>query len=316
MMELIGREHSGKTALKVCYLRGPLSGPQASGLELAAGDPRQMTRWMIDSLETYRDLTAHGLPSTLDPEVIPYQLFLADESRAVFQLREVVGQILTDTTPESDEQQQEQYNKYVDNLSRADVLQVVIPCPPSDKPEDLARFESDLLITAGYLREALKVRENANPVAVELVLTKIDAPFDSSDEARQALTPERLKQMLGRLVRIMEGSNKVGFGVIVPVSAFGFGTSVPAVEQPADLDRPAGGYSLLSQGERVDVLKPGTQPQPFNLTAAVWWALMAGLLLKPADSHGQHLADTARLMASDLEAMDAWFVPLKSDPRK
>jgi len=172
------------------------------------------------------------------------------------------------------------------------------------------------MVTAGYLREALKVRTNATPVAVELVLSKIDAPFACPEEAREALTPDRLRGMLGRLVRIVEGSSKVGFGAIVPVSAFGFGTTVPAVDQHAATDRPAGGFSLLSHGEREDVLKPDAMPEPFNLTAAVWWACMAGLLLKPADGRGQHLADTARLMATDLEAMEAWFVPLKADPRK
>jgi hypothetical protein len=64
LLEMIGREHSGKSALRTCYYKGPLAGPQPSGLELAAADPPVMTRWMVDALETYRDLRGRGLVST------------------------------------------------------------------------------------------------------------------------------------------------------------------------------------------------------------------------------------------------------------
>lgn len=319
LLEMIGREHSGKTALKTCYYKGPLAGPQASGLELAAADPRVMTRWMIEALETYRDLTGRGLVSTLDPEVIPYHLYYADEPRALLQLREVVGQILTHTTPDCDEKQQEQYRVYVENLTRADVLQVVIGCPSSHEPADLERFEADLMVTTGYLREALKVRASHALVAVQLLLVKVDVPFASAEEARAALTNDRLLGMLGRLVRIVEGSAKVGMGAIFPVSAFGFGTTVSGGEPVTEAGpgvRPAGGFSLVSQGEPEYLLKPGVNPVPFNLTPAVWWSMMAGLMLKPADDRGQKLAETARLMMADLEAMNAWYVPLKTNPVK
>jgi hypothetical protein len=321
-LEMIGREHSGKTALKTCYYTGPLAGPQPSGLELAAADPRVMTRWMIDALETYRDLNGRGLASTIDPEQIPYHLYFADEPRAVLQLREVVGQILTHTTPDSDEKQQQQYAEYVGHLTQADVLQVVIGCPGSDGPADLARFQADLMTTASYLREALKVRATSALVAVQFLLAKLDIPFADGDEARTALPDERLVAMLARLVRIVEGSSKVGMAAIFPVSAFGFGTAVPAGEPapvapaPGRPALPSGGYSLVSQGEPEYLLKPNATPAPFNLTAAVWWAIMAGLMLKPDDGDGRRLAETARLMTADLEAMGGWFVPLKAGRSK
>ena len=315
MMESIGREHSGKTALRTCYYAGPLAGPQASGLELAAADPRVMTGWMLDALETYRQLNDRGLTSTINPEETPYHLYFADEPRAVFHHREVVGQILTHTTPDSDDRQQELYQRYVNHLTRADVLQVVVGCPATGGQVDLARFQADLATTAGYLREALRVRPaDATPVAVQLLLAKVDVPFPDPAAARDGLADERLAAMLGRLVRIVEGSAKVGMAAVFPVSAFGFGTTVSAEEirPPADPTAgPAGGFSVVSQGEAEYLLKPGVAPEPFNLTAAVWWAIMAGLMLKPADHRGPILADTVRLMAADLEAMDAWFLPLK-----
>jgi hypothetical protein len=119
--------------------------------------------------------------------------------------------------------------------------------------------------------------------------------------------------MPGRLVRIVEGSAKVGLGAVFPVSAFGFGTAVRSGEPaPARTAvRPSGGYSVVSQDEAEWLLKPGTSPAPFNRTAATWWAVMSGLLLKPADARGEERAQTVRLMADDLAAHGAWFVPLE-----
>jgi hypothetical protein len=98
---------------------------------------------------------------------------------------------------------------------------------------------------------------------------------------------------------------------IIPVSAFGFGTAVPAPEErgPAVPDR-ARGFSPLSEGDIEWLLKPSTHPQPFNLTALVWWCLMAGLMLQPADDRAEELTRLARALADDLRAMGAWVVPL------
>jgi hypothetical protein len=307
--ETIGREHSGKTALKVSYYKGPLQGAQASGLELTAADPRVMSRWMLDALETYRDLTRHGLLSTLEPEVTEYHLFEADAPRVILQLREVVGQVLTHTTPDSPDADQARYRTYVENLSQADVLQVVMSCPAEGTTAEIERYEGDLQLHASFLREALRVRSSPRPCAVALVLTKLDARFANEQEARSVLTDDKLRAALARLVRIATGSEKVGMAGIFPVSAFGFGNAVPAPEAGPG-SGPAQGYSPLSQGEPEWLLKPHASPAPFNLTGLVWWTLMAGLLLKPADGTEKELARLANLLADDLQDMEAWFVPL------
>lgn len=311
-LETIGREHSGKTAKKVSLYKGPLQRAQASGLELTADDPRRMSRWMQDALEIYRSLQDRGLLTTLDPEVTEYHLFEADEPRLVLQLREVVGQTLTHTTPESDQADQERYQTYVNNLGQADVLEVIITCPPAEgRPGDLERLEADLHLHASYLREALKVRAPGPPCAVALILHKVDARFVNEAEARAALTDERLRTLLGRLVRIVEGSEKVGQAAIFPISAFGFGNAVPAPEAPPfEVDLVTAGSSLLSHDETEWLLKPNVSPAPFNLTALVWWELMAGLLLKPADGREQDLLRLVELLGGDLETMGAWYVPL------
>jgi hypothetical protein len=55
-------------------------------------------------------------------------------------------------------------------------------------------------------------------------------------------------------------------------------------------------------------------PEPHNLTALVWWSLMAGLLLKMAGPRGEEMARTAQMLLDDLKAMQAWYVPLNCRP--
>jgi hypothetical protein len=107
---------------------------------------------------------------------------------------------------------------------------------------------------------------------------------------------------------LAEGSRKIGLASIIPVSAFGFGTAMPT--EPAEEFPINGGVSPYSEGEVEWLLKPDAAPEPFNLTALVWWCLMGGLLFKPADEGGEELARVARMLNDDLRAMDAWVVPL------
>jgi hypothetical protein len=55
-------------------------------------------------------------------------------------------------------------------------------------------------------------------------------------------------------------------------------------------------------------------PEPHNLTALVWFSIMAGLLLKKAGTRGEEMARTAQMLHDDLKAMQAWYVPLNCRP--
>jgi hypothetical protein len=312
-LEPFGREHCGKTALQSCLSRGPLLGAQDSGLELTAADPRVLNQWVRQALERYRDLQVRGLTSTPTPAITEYVLCEADEPRATLQWKDGVGQLLSHPTPDSPEDIQVRWSEMIDQLSQADILAALVNCPPAGACADLARFEQELQLQAAYLREALKRRPAARPAALAVVINKIDPCFASAKEAREALTDERLRTALARLVRLAEGSTKVGMAAIIPVSAFGFGTTVSAAASGTGRDAvPASkGASPLSEGETEWLLKPDTTPQPFNLTGLVWWCLMAGLLLQPADERQEELARLARMLAGDLESMDAWIVPLR-----
>jgi hypothetical protein len=60
----------------------------------------------------------------------------------------------------------------------------------------------------------LSCRQSERKAAVALILSKPDAEFATADEARAALTDERLRgAMLHRLVRLVEGSERVGLAL-------------------------------------------------------------------------------------------------------
>jgi hypothetical protein len=308
-IEPFGREHSGKTTLLSCLHRGPLLGAQSSGLELTASDPRQLNQWLREAIERYRDLQDRGLVSTPAAAVLEYTLFEGDMPRVLLRWKDSVGQLLTHATPDAPAEQQKQWNEMIEQLARADVMMALVNCPPQGSPLDLDRFEGELQVQASYLRAALQRRQEHRPAAVALVINKLDAAFESVTEAKTALSDERLRTALARLVRLVEGSTRVGMAAIIPVSALGFGTTVAAPSNGAEPANKAS--SLLSDGETEWLLRPGAVPAPFGLTALVWWSIMAGILLQPADERREELGRLARLLADDLRAMDAWMVPLE-----
>src|SRR5204862_3239939 len=104
--------------------------------------------------------------------------------RAAFGMREVIGQVLTHTLPDSAPELQARYQDYIKSLVSTHVLWVVVPCPPSDpSSRDRRRYANDLRIATAYLREALRVRPPGPPAAVALVLRAIDALFANEADA-------------------------------------------------------------------------------------------------------------------------------------
>jgi hypothetical protein len=272
---------------------------------------------MNDSIATFRGLQDAGFTSTIEPDVIQYHLFEADQVRAVLKMRESIGQLLTFTDEDSGKRMQEQFSKHHENLANADVIHVFVSCPMDDRPESIERLQNDLTILMPNLRAILSCRPADRKAAVAIVLSKPDPAFATPEDAQSALTDERLRGMLHRLVMLLEGSSHVGLASIFVTSAFGYGKARRLERGSADGGRtPPKGFSLLSQGEPEWVLKEGEAPAPHNLTALMWWTLMAGLALKSADHRGQELARTAKMLLDDLKVMNAWYVPLNCRPLK
>jgi hypothetical protein len=309
----IGRGHAGKTALFHALSDTLLGDYLPSGLHLDAADPREVARIMHELEESRRLLQSSGLPPTLAVSHTHYCVYEGDRPRLVCGMREVIGQVLTHTLPNSDPRLQTHYVAYLRSLVNAHVLWVVVPCPPPDPgPRDQRRYANDLRITMAYLREALRLRTLKQPAAVALVMSKTDSLFHSHEEAREALTHDVLLRSLGPLVHLLEQSTHVLDAAIVPITVFGFGQGVLLADgterhdAPGSTDEPFG-------DEPIWLLKEGATPQPYNLDTLFLWSLLLGLLNQTdPDSEVEPECDTlCRMLRDDLEAGDAWLVPIK-----
>jgi hypothetical protein len=310
----IGRGHAGKTALFRALGEGPVGDFFPSGLHVDVGDPKEVAQMIRDAEETQRVLQASGLPPTLEAAQIRYYLYDGEQQRVAYKMREVIGQVLTHTLPDSAPEQQARYDEYLKSLLNTHVLWAVIPCPPPDpSPRDRRRYANDLRITSAYLREALRLRPAEQPAAVALVLTKIDTLFKDEEEARAALTDDLLRGALGPLVHLVAKSARVADAAILPVTAFGFGNAVlreeggRAGERPAASDDPFG-------PEPVWLLREGVPPRPYNLDTLVIWTLLLGLLNqegRPGQEQKADISELYQMLRDDLDAEDRWLVPLK-----
>jgi hypothetical protein len=305
----IGRGHAGKTALFQVLGDSLVGDHLPSGLHLDAADPREVARMLRECEDAKRVLRKSGLPPTLEACETRYCIYEGDKRRVVCRMREVIGQVLTHTLPNSEKQWQARYVDYIKNLVNASVLWVVIPCPPAaPSAGDRRRYANDLRITMAYLREALNLRTAKQPVAVALVLTKTDVLFGSAEDARVALTDGVLRKSLGPLVQLVEQSASVSDAAIVPTTAFGFGKAVlhphatERHEAPGSAEEPFG-------DEPIWLLKEGEAPEPYNLDTLFLWSMLLGILsqVKPDPK----LDRICRMLRDDLEAANPWLVPVK-----
>jgi hypothetical protein len=306
----IGRGNAGKTALFRALADGPIGDFLPSGLHADAGDPREVARMIRESEDTQRLLHLAGLPPTLAASQISYFLYEGAERRVAFQMHEVIGQVLTHTLPDSASEQQARYEEYLSSLVNTQVLWAVVPCPPPNPgSRERRRYANDLRITLAYLREALRLRALKQPLAVALVLSKIDTLFTDESAARGALSDEVLRGALGPLVDLIENSSQVYAGAIFPVTVFGFGNAVVNGQgeqregtAAASIDEPFG-------NEPVWILRDGADAQPFNLDSLFLWTLLFGL--KDPEACGEAVRQVGLKLEQDLNAADPWLLTVK-----
>jgi hypothetical protein len=311
----IGRGHAGKTALLRTLGEGPLGDFFPSGLHVDAGDPREVARMIREAEETERLLHQFGLPPTLKASQIRYYLY-DDGSvhRVAYKLHEVIGQVLTHTLPDSAADRQARYTQYLRSLVNTHVLWAVVPSQPANPThQDRRRYTNDLRITLAYLREALRLRTLEEPVAVALVLSKIDTLLANADEARASLTEEVLRASFGPLVHLIEQSPRVSDGVIIPVTTFGFGNAVRRQDGTAGQGVPPEDDDPFAS-EPIWLLREGVSAQPYNLDTLLTWTLLFGLLNQTGPGVVEADTDLGRIcraLAEDLDAINPWFLRLK-----
>ncbi len=314
----IGRGNAGKTALFHALGEGLVGDFLPSGLHADAADPREVARLIREAEETQRLLERSGLPPTAKPSDIQYCIYDGDDACIAYRMREVVGQILTHTLPDSAAELQVRYRDFLRSLVDAHVLWAVVPCPPPDPgPRDRRRYANDLRITVAYLREALRLRPRGEPVAVALVLSKIDTLFADAAEARAALTDDALRTALGPLINLVRTSPRVSDAAVVPVTAFGFGT---AVRRDGDAERDGAADEPFG-AEPVWLLKEGVSPQPYNLDTLFLWTLLLGLYTQVGRGVNPEtpIRGIYRRLSDDLEKADPWLLAVKGravDERK
>jgi len=227
---------------------------------------------------------------------------------------EVIGQILTNTTPESPPEWQTRYREYMTRLVEADVLWVILPTPPAQATgADRKRFEADLKILTSYLRRALALRPDDRPLALALILTKVDTLFSTLEAAQEELRDELLLKALSQLVTLAQMSDKICEAAILPTSSFGFGNAIRKPEPPTGPK--VDGVQRHGAEEEPWVLRPDAHVVPFNLDALVAWTLFHGLAKKFVDAdseRGQNLARVRKMLGQDLAQLNGWCVPVKT----
>jgi hypothetical protein len=310
----IGRGMSGKSVLFRSLADHLVGDFFHSGLNADAGDPREVARMIRETEEVHRLLRHCGLPPTDQVSQTRCYLYDGDEQRVVYKMREVIGQILTHTLPDSAADLQARYGEYLKNLVNTHVLWVLVPCPPpSPTTADRRRYANDLRITLAYLREAVRLRPLKQPAAVALVLSKIDTLFEDAEEARASLTDDVLLDVLGPLVTLIEKSKRVSEAVIAPVTVFGFGNAVLPVAGGAQHEAPEAEAELLG-AEPVWLLREDATPEPFNVDGLFLWTLLAGAVHAAGPQVFEAESDlgaVCRKLRGDVEAIDPWLVPIK-----
>jgi hypothetical protein len=306
----IGRGHAGKSALFRAMGEGPVGDFFPSGLHVDVADPKEVAQMIREAEETQRVLQMSGLPPTLEASQIRYYLYDGDQQCVVYKMREVIGQVLTHTLPNSAPEQQARYDEYLKSLVNTHVLWVVVPCPPPNaSPRDRRRYANDLRITSAYLREALRLRTGEQPAAVALVLTKIDTLFKDPDEARAALSDDVLRSGLAPLAHMVNRSVHVSDAAILPVTAFGFGNAVLRGTPTSEVKAEASDDPFSA--EPIWLLKDGLSPTPYNLDTLLIWTLLFGLVNQPGLEGKPEIAGVCQMLRDDLMGEDRWFLPLK-----
>lgn len=308
-VELIGLPNAGKTLLVESLAEVMRQCALPSWFQFGALDPRREARQLLEEREKSNLIRQQGLPSTVKPRLTEHTLYEGARLVTRLQCRDLVGQLLTTTTPEASREQQAAYETALGQMKNANVLWVVLACPPSRAtPIQTARFQEAIRLANSWLRAALAGRVGAAPCAVAVVLTKLDLVAQTSVGAQSLLADDRLRTALGPLVPTIIRSERVADAAIFPVTVFGWNNAVPKVPT---LEEDAGPERAE---EPVYILKPGACLQPFNVGSLVLWSVLTGIMnqeVRDPTADEREMVRICNLLQSDLEAQKGWILQLK-----
>ena len=307
-MEMIARPTAGKTTMLTAINEVCEGAHLPSGLWFGVDDPLKSNEILQRLHQRREELhTEVGPSSTQDDYELEYCLEEGEESRVKFVTHEVIGQVLTGTTPDSTPAQRTLYDRYLKKLGSANALVPMIAVPQGDAdPHSRSQFKEDLRLTNAYLRQALKLHAADTPCVVAIVVTKIDTLFPTEKQARQTLTNDVLREALAPLVQTVAASEKVREAVIVPTSSLGFGRSEEVDGDEGNSNHRGPLHRLV--GEELD---------PFNVTGLLVWLLLNGLTPQsiPMGDHETVFGRVVQMLADDLDALAPWLMPIKKRGR-
>lgn len=301
----IARGHAGKTAC-LRTVHAAIRDRLPSGLRLGGGNPLEVASNVERFRQTVRQLTSQGLTQTLAPEVFSLSLQQADATAVTVNIVDVIGQVLTRTTPDSSEEQLDRYAKYQAFLTAADVIWVIASPPSEDNGGALDRWADELMIIRAYLLET--IRHKTRPCTVVLALSKADTLFQTEKDLRAKLTSGVLRGLMEPLIDLIEQTSpqRISRCAIFPISSFGFGRAHASANSPSATGNP-------EEDELEWLLRPNVSVAPFNIVPALLYSIACGLRDKyselPASKECQSLV---RLLEKDLEKLHACYLPIRS----
>ncbi|MFN5741477.1 MAG: hypothetical protein ACK5A1_07840 [Planctomyces sp.] len=295
--EFIGDCCVGKTTLLTMmqefYIDKPL--PSKLCLSMRADDPREAVREGQRAALLHKELsTEDGLASTVAERRTDYFLYAGDVAAAQLQVCDSVGQALTKVDSPADRSRL--YERYHERLCRANVVWLVVRCP-SDVSGDDPQLLNDIRLGQLYLRAALSAHAGTDQrVSVVILITRIDAVFDSAQRAQEALTESAIRKMLSPLIGMIEASEVLHSAVVIPVSAMGFAT-----------------LTAQSGGSRA-TLRPGGRCQPFNVQGVMPWSILHGILPQETGltvRQSEMRSRVITMLEADLRELNPWMCKIR-----
>lgn len=263
---VVGQADSGKTVIVYGIQESLGKIDPGEGLKLGAIDHehakhiQQETKKFTEILRTQSSAQSGSL---VDFE---YALRQGNKNLLTITYHDSIGQLLELTSSQLDAQSEELHNKYLNNISKCNVLWAVIPVRIKEGVPDFDDSEIEIVIS--YISKAINLRlkhGNRSPFSLAVVISRIDiiGPYEES-ELKPAITELTLN--IGRRFEdFVMNCSSIWQSAVFPVSAFGFTNYEVKYENTGDGNRDQRYYLSRSMME------------PWNLNKLLLWSICTGL---------------------------------------
>lgn len=311
-LQWIGRSGSGKTTLETSLRLCTLGHALPSGLLFSgpADNPAEGIAKLNRMRARITDLRTSGMTTTLQSEPDLWLLYEGEHARVQVTMNECVGQALTN--PDGSDEFARHFAKHQKRLGSSDAIWITMPMPMEQGPalDDVAY---DIQVANVHLQSALSTHAACqHPCTVVILLTQIDAAFQTPEDAREKLDDAEVIPLLAPLINTVTNSSVVHSAAIMPVSAFGFQNAVPrgsTTVSTADVDH-SDKAARASYMNASSLLKHDQQLQPFNLQGLLPWTVLQTMMTRQVtlrNGQGAIMKTIATRLKSDVDALAPWI---------